>query len=60
MPSRKPARKSGTYVKRTSRPPWKPERGQRVSIFGLFSVPEPLGFAIVIIVVILVAYLFLR
>ncbi len=33
-------------VSRRERPPWRPERGQRVRVIGTISVPEWAAFAV--------------
>ena len=33
-------------VSRRERPPWRPERGQRVRIIGTLSIPEWAGFTV--------------
>ena len=36
-------------VSRKERPPWRPERGQRIRIIGTLSVSEPAGFTIALL-----------
>lgn len=50
MPRNQPARRrpAGTNYKRSSKPPWKPERGQRI-----MGIPEPVAFMIVLAFVVL-------
>jgi hypothetical protein len=39
-------RRNGLQHYHRERPPWKPERGQRVRIIGRLSISEPVGFTL--------------
>lgn len=42
-------RKDGLQAYRRKRPPWRPERGERVRIIGTLSVSEWAGFTAVLV-----------